>query len=180
MWQAEFESGLTEHARPDNRKTAIDAAALTTFFSKPSRPDPNAIRSGYRIIFGPDVSTYSLRSDIMKKIFVCLAVAAGALAAPALSFAQSNGPVTRAEVRADLIRVEKAGYEPGRANDIYYPADIQAAEAKIAAQDKQTQAQDSVGGVALTGTSSSGKPSRSASNNACVGPVSYCNVYFGS
>jgi hypothetical protein len=116
----------------------------------------------------------------MKKIFVCLAVAAGALAAPALSFAQSNGPVTRAEVRADLVRVEQAGYQPGVGEDINYPADIQAAEAKIAAQDSHKLSNDAVGGVAQTSTSS-GKPARSAANsNACVGPVSYCNVFFGS
>ena len=117
----------------------------------------------------------------MKKIFVCLAVAAGALAAPALSFAQSNGPVTRAEVRADLVRVEQAGYQPARGEDVYYPANIQAAEAKIAAQDNHNLTNNAVGGVAMTGTSSSGKSSRSASNNnACVGPVSYCNIFFGS
>ncbi|BCF90272.1 MULTISPECIES: DUF4148 domain-containing protein [Paraburkholderia] len=117
----------------------------------------------------------------MKKIFVCLAVAAGALAAPALSFAQSNAPVTRAEVRADLVRVEQAGYQPARGEDVNYPADIQAAEAKIAAQDNHNLTNNAVGGVAQTGTSSSGKSSRSASNNnACVGPVSYCNIFFGS
>ncbi|ACC74186.1 DUF4148 domain-containing protein [Paraburkholderia phymatum] len=116
----------------------------------------------------------------MKKIFVCLAVAAGALVAPALSFAQSNGPVTRAEVRADLIRVEQAGYRPGVGEDLNYPADIQAAEAKVAAQDGHTLTNDAVGGVAQTGTSS-GKPARTSMNgNACVGPVSYCNIFFGS
>ena len=56
------------------------------------------------------------------------------VALPALAFAQSTpGPVTRAEVRADLIRVEKAGYNPF-GNDANYPVDIQAAEAKVAAQ----------------------------------------------
>jgi hypothetical protein len=116
----------------------------------------------------------------MNKIFVCLAVAAGALAAPALSFAQSNGPLTRAEVRADLIRVEQAGYQPGRPNDIDYPADIQAAEAKIAAQDNQKPGNEAVGGVAQTGTSS-GKPARTEMGDSnCVGPVSYCNIFFGS
>ena len=121
----------------------------------------------------------------MKNLFVCLAVAAGALAAPTLSFAQStNAPVTRAEVRADLVRVEKAGYQPGIGEDINYPADIQAAEAKIAAQDSQKMSNDAVGGVAPMSTSSgtaASKPARTAmNNNACVGPVSYCNIFFGS
>ena len=65
----------------------------------------------------------------MNKTLVCIALAASALAAPALSFAQSNAPVTRAEVRADLVRVEQAGYNPSRGDDADYPADIQAAEA---------------------------------------------------
>ncbi|EIF33553.1 hypothetical protein BCh11DRAFT_01323 [Burkholderia sp. Ch1-1] len=116
----------------------------------------------------------------MKKVLVCLALAAGTLAAPAISFAQSNGPVTRAEVRADLVKVEKAGYDPSQANDIDYPADIQAAEAKIAAQDNQQQATQAYGGVAQHGTSSSGAPARTAMHSTCVGPVSFCNLYFGS
>lgn len=63
------------------------------------------------------------------------------LAVPALSFAQGvQGPLTRAEVRADLIRVEQAGFHPGPGDDANYPQDIQAAEAKIAAQDAQTTA----------------------------------------
>lgn len=58
------------------------------------------------------------------------------LAVPALSFAQgTQGPVTRAEVQADLLRVEQAGFHPGPGDDANYPQDIQAAEAKIAAQD---------------------------------------------
>lgn len=61
------------------------------------------------------------------------------LAVPALSFAQTvdqNGPVTRAEVRADLVRVEKAGFTPFRGDNYTYPAAIQRAEAKINAQDQ--------------------------------------------
>lgn len=66
-----------------------------------------------------------------------LLIGAVIVAAPAMSFAQSvqnaQAPVTRAQVVADLIAVEKAGYNPGR-NDDDYPADIQAAEAKVAAE----------------------------------------------
>ncbi|SAL78158.1 purine nucleoside phosphorylase [Caballeronia choica] len=116
----------------------------------------------------------------MKKIFVCLALAAGTLAAPALSFAQSNGPVTRAEVRADLVRLEKAGYEPAVASDANYPADIQAAEAKVAAQEGQQHATRSFGGVSQQGTSASGAPARTAMQSACVGPAGFCKPYFGS
>jgi hypothetical protein len=117
---------------------------------------------------------------IMKKALLCLSIAAVALTAPVLSFAQSNGPVTRAEVRADLVQVEQAGYRPSLGNDIHYPADIQAAEAKITAQKAQQDATQAYGGVTETGTSASGAPRHMAMHSTCVGPVSYCNVYFGS
>lgn len=59
-----------------------------------------------------------------------------ALAAPTLSFAQSaQAPLSRADVRADLIRLEQAGYQPGRGDNANYPRDIQAAEAKVQAED---------------------------------------------
>ena len=56
------------------------------------------------------------------------------LAAPVASFAQSEQPLTRAEVRAQLKQIEQAGYNPAVATDATYPADIQAAEARVAAQ----------------------------------------------
>ncbi|WP_206995605.1 DUF4148 domain-containing protein [Trinickia mobilis] len=68
------------------------------------------------------------------KSLVYAVVAASILAAPLASFAQSNQqPVTRAEVRADLVKVEQAGYNPNQDN-ITYPADIQAAEARVSSQ----------------------------------------------
>jgi hypothetical protein len=64
-----------------------------------------------------------------------LAVVASLLACSASSFAQSAcGPVTRADVRTDLIRLEQAGYRPA-GDDPYYPEDIQAAEAKVAREE---------------------------------------------
>ena len=116
------------------------------------------------------------------KALTCLLIAAGALASPVISFAQSSAPLTRAEVRADLIHVEQAGYNPFAINDSHYPASIQAAEAKIAAQDNQHMTNTSVGGTTMTGMSSSGshlhlpRPSPSS----CVGPVSYCSIFFGN
>ncbi len=115
----------------------------------------------------------------MNKFLISIALAATTLAAPALSFAQTS-PLTRADVRAELVQVEAAGYTPGAGDNNNYPADIQAAEAKIADQNSaQTAAQpinDSVGGVSLNGTSASGAPLASM----CIGPVSFCNPYFGS
>jgi hypothetical protein len=117
----------------------------------------------------------------MSKMLAGFVLAAVTLGAPVLSFAQSTAPLTRAEVRADLVRVEQAGYTPS-SNDINYPADIQAAEAKIAAQNDQQLTNQAVGGVAQNGSSASGTASHKAMHTSasCVGPVSFCNVFFGS
>lgn len=116
----------------------------------------------------------------MKNTLVAIALAFGTLAAPVLSFAQSNAPLTRAEVRADLVRVEQAGYNPSPGDDASYPADIQAAEAKIAAQNTQQTTQSAYGGVPQNGSASSGVHSRMPMKSDCVGPVSFCNPFFGS
>ncbi|MFM0340008.1 DUF4148 domain-containing protein [Paraburkholderia fungorum] len=55
-------------------------------------------------------------------------------AVPAVSFAQSNQPLTRAQVLADLIEVENAGFHPALVDYVEYPGNIQAAEARIAAK----------------------------------------------
>jgi cytochrome c556 len=89
----------------------------------------------------------------MKSLIQAVVVAA-ALAAPVAVFAQSNQPLTRAQVRAELVQLEKAGYNPARGEDPYYPADIQAAEAKVAAQNA---AATGYGGV-VTGASDAGRP----------------------
>lgn len=54
-----------------------------------------------------------------------LAVAA-LLVAPVLSFAAAPQALTRADVRADLVRVEQAGYRP-ISGDAQYPADLETA-----------------------------------------------------
>jgi hypothetical protein len=85
------------------------------------------------------------------KSLVQAVVIAAALAAPVAVFAQSNQqPVTRAQVRADMVQVEKAGFNPARSNPNEYPANIQAAEARVAAQNS------AVGGV-NSGSSQEGR-----------------------
>ncbi|MFM0173612.1 DUF4148 domain-containing protein [Paraburkholderia sediminicola] len=76
-------------------------------------------------------------------------VIAAVLATPVAAFAQqSNAPVTRAEVRAELVQLEKAGYNPAKRDNATYPADIQAAEARVAAENSSMQAAaQGVGGV---------------------------------
>ncbi|WP_175816098.1 DUF4148 domain-containing protein [Burkholderia diffusa] len=56
------------------------------------------------------------------------------------AFAQSNAPLTRAQVREELIRLEAAGYDSSKGDDGEYPADIQAALAKLAEQDRARMA----------------------------------------
>jgi|SRR6516225_2156146 hypothetical protein len=75
------------------------------------------------------------------------------LAAPVISFAQSNSALTTEQVRAELVQLEQAGYRPGDGDSTNYPADIQAAEARVAAQNGGS----SYGGM-VSGSSASGGP----------------------
>lgn len=90
----------------------------------------------------------------MKSLLKTVVIAA-VLSVPALSFAQSNQPLTRAEVKAQLVQIEAAGYNPATANNYDYPANIQRAEARVAAQNGASNG--SYGGSADT-TSASGIP----------------------
>jgi type II secretory pathway pseudopilin PulG len=93
----------------------------------------------------------------MKSLIQAVAIAA-VLATPVVSFAQSsNQPLTRAEVRAQLVQLEQAGYSPARGRDPYYPTDIQAAEARVAAQNATAQAETTGYGPATSGSSQSGQ-----------------------
>jgi len=116
------------------------------------------------------------------KTLACMAIALGTLASPVLSLAQSTAPLTRAEVRAELIRVEKAGYIPSSGDEVNYPADIQAAEAKIAAENNSQTMNDAIGGMPMKGNSAAGAPTQAPKPvaSSCVAPVSYCNIYFGN
>jgi Domain of unknown function (DUF4148) len=106
---------------------------------------------------------------IMFKSFVPALVLASALAAPAFAFAQDNAPVTRAEVRADLVQLEKAGYNPST-DRVDYPKNIQAAEARVSAQ----QGNSASGyGASTSGSSASGQRAATLTPN----PVN--SVYFG-
>ena len=88
----------------------------------------------------------------MKLAFVFVAAA---LVIPAASSCAQDKPVTRAEVRSQLVQLEKSGYKPG-GESRNYPDDIQAAEAKVAAQNGQT----AFGGVSDGSSESIGGNSR--------------------
>ncbi|MGT2477402.1 DUF4148 domain-containing protein [Paraburkholderia terrae] len=70
---------------------------------------------------------------------------------PVASFAQSGQQMSRAQVRAELTQVEKAGYDPH--DWVHYPENIQAAQAKVAAQNATAQGAGSGYGGAVDGTS---------------------------
>ncbi|MEM5312412.1 DUF4148 domain-containing protein [Paraburkholderia sp. JHI869] len=88
----------------------------------------------------------------MKSVILAV-TATSALAVSFATFAQSDtqAPVTRAQVRAELEQLEQAGYSPSRGEDVNYPQDIQAAEARVAAHSGST----GYGGVS-SGSSASG------------------------
>jgi hypothetical protein len=98
---------------------------------------------------------------MMKRLTLATALAAAtfAVSIPAVSFAQSNDTITRAQVKAELRALEQAGYNPARGEDPDYPSDIQAAEDRVIRKNlaSRSDIDNSMGGV--TGNSSiSGKP----------------------
>ncbi|SAK71872.1 membrane protein [Caballeronia fortuita] len=100
-----------------------------------------------------------------KALVPAIAIAA-ALAAPGFAQAREDGPVTRAQVHAELVQFERAGYEP-TADQTTYPNGIQAAEARVAAQQNVSNA--SFGGVS-EGASASGHAGRFAFLDRIVRP----------
>ncbi|MEW9586684.1 DUF4148 domain-containing protein [Paraburkholderia sp. DGU8] len=100
-----------------------------------------------------------MKSDSMNQFFDrplrALVVAGAVLMATSASvYAQtSSAPaahqLTRAEVRHELEELEAAGYSPAQGDEVDYPADIQAAEAKVAA--KHQAERSAVMGLEQTG-----------------------------
>jgi hypothetical protein len=91
----------------------------------------------------------------MKNATLSAVILAAALSVPVLASAQSTAPVTRAEVKAQLIQLEKVGYEPA-VNDVNYPSNIQAAQREVNSQS------DTSYGPSTAGSSSHSAPVRIA------------------
>lgn len=85
------------------------------------------------------------------KLFAIAIAAASALSFPLAALSQTDAAPTRAAVRAELQQLEQAGYDPAKGEDPSYPSDIQAAEARVSAQNHAT----AYGGV-TSGESASG------------------------
>lgn len=64
-----------------------------------------------------------------RRLIIAAAVSVSALASSVSAFAQTTSGLTRAEVKAQLVAVERNGYNPAEA-DINYPEKIQAALAR--------------------------------------------------
>jgi hypothetical protein len=121
--------------------------------------------------------------NAIAKFVVSLAV----VASPALVFAQSqNAPLTRAQVKAELAQLEQAGYSPATGEEPNYPNEIQAAEAKVAAQRAAGETHEAYGGsqagaaAAGSGTKSTPMKHGAMSDTECVGPEGFCKPFFGS
>ncbi|WDD92763.1 DUF4148 domain-containing protein [Burkholderia sp. FERM BP-3421] len=95
----------------------------------------------------------------MKSLIAAVATAA-VFAVPAVSFAQqANGPVTRAQVQAELTQLRAAGYNPS--NDrVNYPTEIQAAEARIHPQQSVANADTSGYGAQPAAAAEAGAPAK--------------------
>jgi hypothetical protein len=103
-------------------------------------------------------------------IAAVLVAVSASVAAPAFA---DEAVVTRAQVRAELVQLEKAGYVPGRANDPHYPDDLQAALARI---DARTAA------AADTSTSGYGRDAVAGTQSGArqhVARVAERSIYFG-
>ena len=88
------------------------------------------------------------------KSLVSAVVVSAALAIPAMSFAQSAQPMTRAQVRAQLVELERAGYNPAE-NDVNYPHDLQVAQQRVE-QQKLAQGNTSGYGAPAVGSTAAG------------------------
>jgi len=85
------------------------------------------------------VDRYGTLKEFMMKTYIVVLTMIGAIVGQS-AFAQSAAPLTRAQVRDELMRLEAAGYDPAKGDEGEYPADIQAAEAKLAEQDRARMA----------------------------------------
>lgn len=75
--------------------------------------------------------------NLVRSLAAAAAVVVSA-AVPALSFAQDH-TITRAEVRAELVQLQQAGYNAAGDNN-QYPTNLQAALSRIAANQQGTNA----------------------------------------
>jgi Domain of unknown function (DUF4148) len=98
----------------------------------------------------------SVEVCIMSKALISVVVLASTLAVSTFTRAQTNEPLTRAQVKAELAELERAGYSFIVGEASRYPDDIRAAEARIAAGNRPLRGNDR----ALDGSPLPGVPIR--------------------
>ncbi|MFP6559777.1 DUF4148 domain-containing protein [Paraburkholderia sp. B3] len=101
----------------------------------------------------------------MKSLIQAVAVAvAAALVVPAVSFAQSNSPadssVTREQLHAEIVQLAQVGYRVGHGDNVHYPENIQAAEARVAALNGNSGYGGVAGGTSQAGGSAAAATGR--------------------
>jgi uncharacterized protein DUF4148 len=114
------------------------------------------------------------------KMLAMLTMSAAVLASTTVftnAFAQEK---TRAEVRQELIQAENNGSR--FVSETSYPDVAPIYQVQVARQ--KAEHPDSGEGAGLSGTTQSGHTAMpdgaSSKPETCVGPVSFCNIYFGS
>jgi Rieske Fe-S protein len=125
----------------------------------------------------PNIGAHIMNTKIIAAFVLATVMAAPAFADdlnyPAASVAatgQASG-VTRAQVRAQLAQIEKAGYNPA-ADNTQYPNDIEAAEARVAKQ--ENVASNNGGSVHISSTFGALASARPTANDGTA------SIYFGS
>ncbi|MGF6634766.1 DUF4148 domain-containing protein [Paraburkholderia sp. MM6662-R1] len=96
----------------------------------------------------------------MAKTFIPVIALVSVLALPTMAFANTNGPLTREQVRAELVQLHEAGYNRNH-SDAQYPTHLQGALKSVAAQQ---QVISGYGGVVKSGAS--GAPTQVASDHS--------------
>ncbi|MEX3841949.1 DUF4148 domain-containing protein [Paraburkholderia sp. BR10882] len=95
---------------------------------------------------------------------------------PAAAFGQAavstSDSLTRGQVGQDLIQVEQAGYEPSAGDRASYPRDLQAAEARVSAQQVGI-AGSGYGGVSAGSSESAAKRAQPMNAPAGIKPVHF-------
>jgi hypothetical protein len=90
------------------------------------------------------------------KSSIRILLVASLLSAPLAAFAQTNAPLTRAQVQDELVQLRNAGYN-GNGSDTSYPVELQAVLARVAAQ-QQAAPNTSSYGMESGGSSQAGQP----------------------
>ncbi|MGN6315848.1 DUF4148 domain-containing protein [Trinickia sp.] len=112
----------------------------------------------------------------MKARSVMAAMVAASIGIGSYAYADTMTGKTRAQVRQELIEAQQSGWR--HVTDASYPAISPMHAGRIEKQAADTQAASA--NEPAPRAISSGRAQPAAQQPACQGPVSFCNIYFGS